>query len=65
VGVILNLAVVFGATVLLPRGVSAGPDWFAVAVTIAAVVAVFRLKLDIVWVVLLGGLVGMSRLLFS
>jgi len=64
VGVILNLAVVFGAAVLLPGGISAGLDWFAVLVTIAAAVAVFRLKLDIVWVVLLGGVAGMSRLLF-
>jgi chromate transporter len=61
VGVILNLAVVFGTTVLLPRGVSDGPDWFAVVVTLGAVVAVFRLKLDIVWVVLLGGMAGVLR----
>jgi len=64
VGVVLNLAVVFGSAVLLPGGSSAGLDWFAVLVTACAAVAVFRLKLDIVWVVLLGGVAGLSRLLF-
>jgi chromate transporter len=51
VGVILNLAVVFGAAVVFPRGLAAGPDWFALALTAAAFVALYRLKADVLWVV--------------
>jgi len=64
-GVILNLALVFGVTILWPHGRAAGPDWFVVVVAVAALAAVFRLKLDIVWVVLLGGAAGVLRLLFG
>jgi chromate transporter len=65
VGVILNLAVVFGIAVLLPGGWQHAPDWFALILTIAAFVALFSFKFDAIWVVLAGGAVGLLRPLLS
>ena len=62
VGVILNLAVVFGTTVLWPAGPVSGIDWIAVLMCAAAVAAIYRFRVDIVWVVLGGGLIGAGRL---
>jgi chromate transporter len=64
VGVVLNLAFVFGGTVLWPGGPGSGADWFAVAISVAAVAAIYRLNVDIVWLVVAGGVVGAARLLF-
>ncbi|MCA1621087.1 MAG: chromate efflux transporter [Acidobacteria bacterium] len=61
VGVILNLALVFGAAVIWPRGLAAGPDWFAAALGAAAFVALYRFRVDVLWVVLAGGLTGLAR----
>ena len=61
VGVILNLALVFGAAVIWPRGFSGGTDWFAALLGAAAFVALYRLKLGVLWVVLIGGLLGLAR----
>jgi chromate transporter len=61
VGVILNLAVVFGIAVLLPGGWEQAPDWFAVVLTTTAFVALFFLKFDAIWVVLAGGAAGLLR----
>jgi chromate transporter len=61
VGVILNLALVFGAAVVWPHGFSGGTNWFAAVVGIAAFVALYRLKLDVLWVVLAGGVLGFLR----
>ena len=61
VGVILNLAVVFGLAVLLPAGWGHAPNWFAVSVAAAAFVALLFFKLDEVWVVLAGGALGLLR----
>jgi chromate transporter len=58
VGVVLNLAVVFGMAVLWPRGLAAGIDWVALAMSIAALAALSTLQVNIVWVVLAGGIVG-------
>jgi chromate transporter len=58
VGVILNLALVFGAAVIWPQGFPGGTNWFAAIVSIAAFVALYRLKLDVLWVVLAGGALG-------
>lgn len=63
VGVILNLAVVFGLAVLLPNGWGNAPDWFAFALTAAAFVALFFFKSDAIWVVLVGGAIGLLRTL--
>ncbi|HVF56708.1 MAG TPA: chromate efflux transporter [Pyrinomonadaceae bacterium] len=61
VGVILNLALVFGAAVIWPRGVAGGTDLFAVLVSAAAFFALYRLKADVLWVVLAGGALGLAR----
>jgi chromate transporter len=61
VGVILNLALVFGAAVIWPRGLQGGPEWFAVVLGAAAFLALYRLKADVLWVVLAGGAVGLFR----
>jgi chromate transporter len=60
VGVILNLALVFGAAVIWPRGWAGGPDWFALVVGAAAFVALYRFKAEVLWVVLAGGLLGLA-----
>jgi chromate transporter len=61
VGVILNLALVFGAAVIFPQGVDGEVNWFAAFLSVAAFVALSRLKLDVLWVVLAGGLLGLAR----
>ena len=63
VGVILNLALVFGVAVIWPHGVRGGTDWFAAALTVAAFIALYRFKVDVLWVVLTGGLLGLGRTL--
>jgi chromate transporter len=63
VGVILNLALVFGAAVIWPQGFGGGTDWFAAALSVAAFVALYSFKADVLWVVLTGGLIGLVRAL--
>jgi chromate transporter len=63
VGVILNLAVVFGLAVLWPSGWGHSPDIFAVGVSLAAFAALFFGKVDAIWVVLAGGAIGLARAL--
>ncbi|MDQ1523293.1 MAG: chromate transporter, partial [Pyrinomonadaceae bacterium] len=58
VGVILNLALVFGAAVIWPQGFAGATDWFAAGLSVVAFVALYRLKLDVLWVVLAGGALG-------
>jgi chromate transporter len=60
VGVVLNLALVFGAAVVLPGGPSGGVDWFAAVMSVTAFVALYRFKADVLWIVLAGGLVGLA-----
>lgn len=60
VGVILNLAVVFGAAVLLPQGEI---DLFVLAVAALALLALLRWHVDAHWVVLGGAVCGLLRLL--
>ena len=60
VGVVLNLAFVFGAAVIWPRGVAQGTNRFAVLMSIASFVALYRFKADVLWVVLAGGLIGLG-----
>ena len=59
VGVVLNLALVFGAAVIWPRGVTQGPNWFSLLMGIASFVALYRFKVEVLWVVLAGGLIGL------
>jgi len=61
VGVILNLALVFGSAVILPDGPVHAPDWMAVALGVAAFLALDRLKLAVLPVVLGGGAAGLLR----
>jgi chromate transporter len=62
VGVILNLALVFGVAVIWPQGLLAGEtNLFAAILTVAAFIALYRWKLDVLWVVLAGGALGLLR----
>ncbi len=65
VGVILNLAIVFGLAVIFPEGLGGTVNGFAVVLSTAAFVALFRLKTDVLWVVLTGGLIGLLVQIFS
>jgi chromate transporter len=58
VGVVLNLAVWFGLHVFFPAAGRA--DWFAVAVSAAAFVAIVRFKAGVIPVVLASGVVGLA-----
>lgn len=61
VGVILNLALVFGAAVIFPQGLKGEANWFAAAMSLAAFIALYRFKVDVLWVVLAGGVIGLLR----
>ena len=65
VGVILNLAVLFGLAVLLPGGFGHAPDVFALAVTAGAFIALYFFELDAIWVVLSGGALGLAYTLMK
>lgn len=62
VGVVLNLALVFGAAVIFPNGSMVNADWFAFVMSIAAFVALYKFKADVLLVVLIGGLIGVARM---
>jgi len=63
VGVVLNLALVFGAAVIFPNGLTDNVNWFAGIISIAAFVALYRFKADVLLVVLVGGLIGLLRMI--
>jgi chromate transporter len=63
VGVVLNLALVFGAAVIWPSGLAGGTNWLALASSAAAFLALYKFKLDVLWVVLAGGLLGFATTL--
>jgi chromate transporter len=57
---VLNLALVFGAAVIWPQGFAAGgANLFASVLSALAFVALYRWKLDVLWVVLAGGALGL------
>lgn len=60
VGVILNLALVFGMTVIFA---DSQINWFALIVSILAFVAFFRFKADVLWVIAAGGVIGLLKVL--
>ena len=64
VGVILNLALVFGAAVIFPNGLAGNIEWFAAVMSAAAFIALYKFKVDVLRVVLIGGLIGLARTLF-
>jgi chromate transporter len=59
VGVILNLALFFAYHVFWPVDLSGRIDWYSIALTAAASVAVFRFKLNVIPVILACGVLGM------
>jgi chromate transporter len=59
VGVILNLALFFAYHVFWPLDLSGRIDWYSIALTAAASVAVFRFKLNVIPVILACGVLGM------
>jgi len=61
VGVILNLALVFGVAVLWPQGLNGEANWFAAVMSLAAFTALYRFKVDVLWVILSGGVIGLVR----
>lgn len=61
VGVILNLALVFGAAVIFPSGLAGNVEWFAAVMSVAAFIALYKFKANVLWVVLVGGLIGLAR----
>jgi chromate transporter len=65
VGVILNLAVLFGLAVLLPGGLRHAPDGFALILTTGAFIALYFFELDAIWVVLSGGALGLAHTLLK
>jgi chromate transporter len=60
VGVILNLAFVFGLAVLVPNG---QVDWLAAALAGVALLTLLAWRVEVHWIVLAGAAVGLLRLL--
>jgi chromate transporter len=58
VGVILNLALFFGYHVLWPTGFEGAFDWPSALLAIAAGVALFKYKCNVIYVILVSGLLG-------
>ncbi|HZV62390.1 MAG TPA: chromate efflux transporter [Methylophilaceae bacterium] len=59
VGVIINLAVFFAYHVFWPQGLEQPIDWASVVLAVGALIAIFRLKMNVIPVILLSGLLGM------
>jgi len=59
VGVILNLATFFGFHVLWPKGWDQGFDWIAALIALAAVVALFRFKRNVIHVIVVCAVLGL------
>ncbi|MGI8544697.1 MAG: chromate transporter, partial [Aridibacter sp.] len=58
VGVILNLAIVFGAAVIYHDQIF---NWFALIIGVIAFVVLLRFKIDVLWIVLGGGILGLIK----
>jgi chromate transporter len=59
VGVILNLALFFGYHVLWPNGFTASFDWLAALITLAAAIALFRFKMNVIHVIAACAVIGL------
>ncbi|HOG04453.1 MAG TPA: chromate transporter, partial [Accumulibacter sp.] len=59
VGVILNLALFFGYHVLWPKGLSGTFDWVSALIAVAAGVALFRYKLNVIPVIAICAVTGL------
>ena len=64
VGVILNLALFFAYHVFYPTGFNGSLDLFAISLSIAALVGLFRFRLSVIPVIIISGLIGMCLQLF-
>jgi chromate transporter len=64
VGVILNLALFFAYHVFYPAGFDGSLDLFAIGLSIAALISLFRLKVSVIPVLIISGLIGMGCQLF-
>lgn len=60
VGVVMNLAIVLGFSVLWPHGLEGDFNGMAFILSIAAFLALFWLKLNILWVLCMGALLGLG-----
>ena len=60
VGVILNLALFFGYHALWPQGFSGVFDWPSVVLAVAACVALFKYKRNVIPVIAVSGLIGVG-----
>ena len=60
VGVILNLALFFGYHVLWPQGFSGAFDWPSAVLAVAASVALFKYKSNVIHVIAVSGLMGVG-----
>lgn len=65
VGVILNLALFFAYHVFWPAGLDSAIDWFGIALTILAMIAIFRFKINVIYLILASGILGMLFKLFA
>ena len=66
VGVILNLALFFGYHVLWPQGFGGAFDWPSAVLALAAAVALFKYKRNVIHVIAVSGLMGVCiRLLIA
>jgi chromate transporter len=60
VGAIANLALMFAVAVIWPNGLGGGTNWTGIAMSVAAFLALYRFKVDVVWVILAGGAIGLG-----
>jgi chromate transporter len=60
VGVIVNLAVFFAWHVFWPKGFAAPPDWFSMALCVAACIALFCYKANVIIVIAACALAGLA-----
>ena len=65
VGVILNLALFFGYHVLWPKGFGSDFDWIAALIALAAAVALFRFKHNVIHVIAACAVAGLIVHLFQ
>jgi chromate transporter len=58
VGVIFNLALFFAWHIYWPQGLESGVDWFSVALSVLALIAVLKYRVNVAILILVSGLVG-------
>ena len=60
VGVIVNLAVFFGYHVIFPQGLNNKIEWLSLVIAVAAGVALFRYKINVMKVIAACALAGLA-----